>query len=156
MGRHVAQVMVGRQDYAGLARRLNHGFAILGADTERLLAENVLACPGGCDCLFSMFFVRGRNVHGVDFRVGEQRLEAGVVTMQLEIARIIRRALLVAAVDRHDLAVRMLVDRGRQPLFGYVAGADEAPFDFFLPGHLNPLRLVMGLRGRSYKPSPCE
>ena len=75
MAAGVAKVVIGAHHHASSVAGLAHAMRIGEGQGQRLLAEHVLAGPGGNQGLVAMQLVGGRDVDGVDV-LAEQRLES--------------------------------------------------------------------------------
>jgi hypothetical protein len=76
--RPVAAVISDIQRHATFAAHVDNGLTFLSVGAHRLFAKDRLAHPGCCRHVLIMQTVRRGNVHGVYFRIGQQRVHLAV------------------------------------------------------------------------------
>jgi hypothetical protein len=100
---------------------------LVGSDTKRLLAENMLARLQRADCPLGVHTIRQRNIDRLDLVVGEQRLVARQRARAGTARRNGLRACCIAAGNRHQPGIVCRGNRRDDRAHADFGGAHHAP-----------------------------
>jgi hypothetical protein len=143
VARGVPQVMVGAHHHTGGGACLDHGAGVGDAESQRLLAQDVLAGLGRRKGLGKVQLVGRRDIDGIHRRIGQKLFHAVITARNAVLPGEGGAAFGTAAHHRDNFRIVLSANGADHPLLGDRAGADQSP-PYFL-GH--DVVLLMDLPG---------